>query len=64
MHRLTWSLAAEWAARGVRVNAVAPTHIATPLNVFADLEAPMYKRWIDSTLMARSGEPEEVASAG
>ena len=62
VHHLTKSLAAEWGARGVRVNAVAPTYIATPLNAFADREAPMYKRWIDSTPMARLGEPEEVAS--
>lgn len=63
VHHLTKSLAAEWGARGVRVNAVAPTYIATPLNAFADREAPMFRRWIDSTPMARLGEPEEVASA-
>ena len=63
VHHLTKSLAAEWGARGVRVNAVAPTYIATPLNAFADPDAPMFKRWIDSTPMARLGEPEEVASA-
>ena len=62
VHHLTKSLAAEWGARGVRVNAVAPTYIATPLNEFVKSNPTMYDAWIGGTPMARLGKVEEIAS--
>jgi NAD(P)-dependent dehydrogenase (short-subunit alcohol dehydrogenase family) len=63
VHHLTKSLAAEWSPRGVRVNAVAPTYIETPLTAFAKTNVAMFKEWIDGTPMARMGRPDEIASA-
>jgi NAD(P)-dependent dehydrogenase (short-subunit alcohol dehydrogenase family) len=62
VHHLTKSLAAEWGARGVRVNAVAPTYINTPLTAHAKTNEAMMRPWLDGTPMARIGEPDEIAS--
>ena len=62
VHQLTRSLAAEWAGRGVRVNAVAPTYIETPLTRFAVEQDGLLDAWLRDTPMGRLGQPDEVAS--
>ena len=63
VHALVRSLAAEWAGRGVRVNAVAPGYIGTEMTR-EGLENPEWKRtWLEMTPMGRVGQPSEVAAA-
>jgi len=63
VHHLTRSFAVEWAEKGVRINAVAPTYVNTPLLNFARNDDPeLYAEWMSRTPMKRAGEPEEIAS--
>lgn len=62
VHHLTRSLAAEWGARGVRVNAVAPTYIETEMNTYVYEKPEMHRLWIGGTPLNRMGRPDEVAS--
>lgn len=62
VHHLTASLAAEWADRGVRVNAVAPTYIDTPLVHSVKGVESLMKDWLRDTPMKRLGQPHEIAS--
>jgi Tropinone reductase 1 len=61
--QLTRNLACEWARVPIRVNAVAPWYINTPL-AKPVLDVETYRRAvIDRTPAGRVGEPEEVAGA-
>jgi NAD(P)-dependent dehydrogenase (short-subunit alcohol dehydrogenase family) len=60
---LTRALACEWAAKGVRVNAVAPTFARTKLIEPLLADPAMTKDLLADTPMGRFAEPEEVAAA-
>ena len=60
---LTKSLAAEWAARGVRVNCVSPGYIGTEMTKSGMTNEEWKRTWLEMTPMGRVGEPTEIAHA-
>jgi NAD(P)-dependent dehydrogenase (short-subunit alcohol dehydrogenase family) len=59
VHHLTRSLAAEWATKGVRVNAIAPGYVQTEI---ASTEYEEYSHyWRDEVPMQRYGSVQEIA---
>jgi NAD(P)-dependent dehydrogenase (short-subunit alcohol dehydrogenase family) len=63
VHHMTRSMAAEWAPHGVRVNAVAPTYIETPMVMANPANKDRINVWLHDTPMGRFGQAHEVASA-
>lgn len=60
--QLTKNLAVEWAEENIRVNAIAPWYIDTPLVENLMKNKDYYDEVIKRTPMKRIGKPEEVAS--
>ena len=60
---MTRALACEWAGKGVRVNAVAPTFVRTRLTDALLTDPEMERALLADTPMGRFATPEEVAAA-
>lgn len=67
INALTRQSAIEFAPDGIRVNAVAPGTIMTPMNekIFDEVDNPeeLRQRWNDNHPIGRFGQPNEVAQA-
>ena len=61
--QLTRSLAADYAHRGIRINAVAPGLIETPMTAMVKDSPERHQQFVDWHLQGRAGRPEEVAGA-
>lgn len=60
--QLTRAMAVEYAPRGIRVNAVAPGVVETPMIRQAGMDPARFSRFLDRIPMARFARPEEIAA--
>lgn len=62
VHMMTKSLASDYAADNIRVNAIAPGYIATDMSVGGLANPDWAPTWLNMTPMGRAGTAEEVAA--
>ena len=62
---LTRSAALDYAAQGIRINAVCPGMVNTPMAVFVtkNYDPEIVRRMVAQALIGRFGEPEEITAA-
>lgn len=58
---LTECLALEWGPLGIRVNAIAPGYIRTPMSSWMHEDPENYEKYVGKTPLRRMGEPAEIA---
>jgi NAD(P)-dependent dehydrogenase (short-subunit alcohol dehydrogenase family) len=63
---LTRSAALDYAAKGIRIDAVCPGMVKTPMDVFVtkNYDPDIVSRMVAQEPIGRFGEPEEIAAAG
>jgi NAD(P)-dependent dehydrogenase (short-subunit alcohol dehydrogenase family) len=60
---LTQCLSLEWSPLGIRVNAIAPGYIETPMSSWMHADPQAYQVYMERTPARRLGQPDEIAAA-